>query len=115
MTGHRVECEKVLGPLKGSYWSAIFGVYEGDRRSQEIEVRLTFKAMGTLSTALRDRGVAPDTQQIAGAVLCTEGERRIRERLKVPGRPCPPEICIEAVDFLEPGRKEEVLQKAGLL
>jgi hypothetical protein len=117
MSGHRVECEKVLGPLKGSYWSAIFGVYEGDRRIQEIEVRLTFRALGDLCTFLRDKGkgVEDDDPGVADAVLRTDGETRIRERLKVPHRPYPAEICIEAVDFLEPGKKEEVLQKAGLL
>jgi len=115
MSGQRVECEKVLGPLKGSYWSATFGVYEGDRRIREVEVTLSFRALDSLCAGLPDRGVEPDKQQIAGAVLCTEGERRIRERLKVPGWPWPPGIPIEADDFREPGRKEDVLRKAGLL
>ena len=115
MSEYRIECERILGPSEGPYWSAIFGVYEDDRRIQEIEVTLSFRAMGTLSAVLRDKGVPRDDQQIAGAVLCTEGEGRIRERLKVPGRPCPPQIRIEDGDFREPGRKEDLLREAGLL
>lgn len=115
MSEYRIECDRVLGPVEGDRWSAIFGLYEDDRRIREIEVTLSFRAMDTLSAVLDDKGVARGTQQIAEAVLCTEGERRIRERLKVPGRPCPPQIPIEDVDFLEPGRKEDVLRKAGLL
>ena len=117
MSEYRIECERILGPSEGSYWSATFGVYEEDRRVQEVEVRLPFRALGDLCTFLRDKGkgVKPDDPGVADAVLRTDGETRIRDRLKVPHRPCPAEICIEAVDFLEPGRKEEVLQKAGLL
>ena len=117
MSEYRIECERILGPSEGPYWSAIFGVYEDDRRIQETKVKLTFLALGDLCAFLRDKGkgVEPDDPGVADAVLRTDGETRIREQLKVPGRPCPPEIFIDAVDFREPGRKEDVLRKAGLL
>lgn len=117
MSEYRIECERILGPSEGPYWSAIFGVYEDDRRIQETKVKLTFRALGDLCTFLQDRGkdVERDDPGVADAVLRTDGETRIRERLKVPHRPCPAEISIDAVDFREPGRKEDVLRKAGLL
>lgn len=115
MSEYRIECERILGPSEGPYWSAIFGVYEEDRRIQETKVKLPFRALGDLCAFLRDKGAEPDDPGVADAVLRTDGETRIRERLNVPHRPCPAEICIEADDFREPGRKEDVLRKAGLL
>lgn len=115
MSEYHIECERALEPLRGDYWSAIFGVYEGDRRIQEVEVTLSFRALDILSAGLRDRGVERDTQQIVSAVLCTEGERRIREQLGVPGRPCDRKISVRAAHLAETGKVEEVLRQAGLL
>lgn len=115
MSGYRIECERVLGPSAGDYWSATFGLYDDDQRIQQVVVTLPFRALGEFRTCLQDRGVERRDEEIATAVLRTEGKRRIRERLKVPGGRCPPEISIDADDFLEPGRKEDILREAGLL
>jgi hypothetical protein len=115
MSEYRIEAERVLEPLRGDYWSAIFGMYEDDRRIQEIEVRLSFRALGVLCEALRHAGIEPDPEGVAGAVLWREGERRIREQLAVRGR-CEAEILLtlESLDK-RLGGIDDVLYEAGLL
>jgi hypothetical protein len=114
MTEYRIERGEVLGPTEGSYWSAIFGVYQDDRRVLDVVVKLPFRTLGVLSAVLRDSGVERHTAEIASAVVSTWGEKMIRDQLRLRGE-CDREIVLESRLLAESGKAEAILREAGLL
>ena len=114
MSEYRIERGGALGPTEGPYWSAMFEVYQDDRRVLDVVVKLPFATVGVLSAVLRNSGVERDSPDVAGAVVSTWGEKMIRDQLRLRGE-CDREIVLESRLLVESGKAEAILREAGLL